>query len=149
MTCWVRSHAVCFPICLLKKCILSAVVDRVSELSDDAIKQMSRQAARYVVQYTREDRGATDSVSGAVYASQSVRFAGGTTAYVAVDADGYNALRDRELPVLPPQAILESGTLEITPSQAFGLGIYEPVSENDFEVLPLFSKIRIGHHFSN
>ena len=61
------------------------VVDRVSELSDDAIKQMSRQAARYVVQYTREDRGATDSVSGAVYASQSVRFAGGVTAYVAVD----------------------------------------------------------------
>ena len=121
---------------LIEKLNPYAVVDRVSELSDDAIKQMSRQAARYVVQYTREDRGATDRVSGAVYASQSVKFAGGVMAYVAVNSDGYAALRDRELPVLPPQSVLESGTLEITPSQAFGLGIYEPVSENDFEVLP-------------
>ena len=72
---------------LVEKVHPFAVVDRVSELSDDAIKQMSRQAARYVVQYTKEDRGAVDSLTGETLAFYSVRFAGGDAfAYVAVDA---------------------------------------------------------------
>ena len=113
-----------------------AIAELVNRFSDKELQTLSKQAARYRVKYERIGRGAKDKDTLEVYARHSVRFAGGIEAYIALDSDDYKALQYKGLPAMPPQEVLDSGFMTLTPEQAFALGIYEQSDLEGIQSLP-------------
>ena len=116
-----------------------AVAKLVNDYSDKELRVLSRQCSRYHVAYEKKDRGATDKETRKVLSNHSVQFDNGRFAYVAINSktyDAYDILKSKGLPALPPKNIAEKGHLELTPSQAFALGIYEHTDIEDINALP-------------
>lgn len=113
-----------------------AIAELVNGFSDKELRTLSKQASRYRVKYERIGRGATDQDTGQVLARHSVQFAGDIEAYVALDFDAYKALQDKRLPAIPPQEVLDSGFMTLTPAQAFALGIYKQSDLDGINTLP-------------
>ena len=113
-----------------------AIAEFVNGFSDKELWTLSKQASRYRVKYERIGRGATDKDTGQVLARHSVQFAGDIEAYVALDFDAYEALQDKGLPAIPPQEVLDSGFMTLTPAQAFALGIYKQSDLDGINTLP-------------
>lgn len=112
------------------------IAELVNGFSDKELRTLSKQASRYRVKYERIGRGATDKDTGQVLACHSVQFAGDIKAYVALDFDAYEALQDKGLPAIPPQEVLDSGFMTLTPAQAFALGIYKQSDLDGINTLP-------------
>ena len=113
-----------------------AVVDLINRLDENKIRLLSRQCLRYRVPYQKVDRSAIDKDTRQVYAHHSVEFNNGVHAYVAVDANAYKALQERDLPMLQPQEIQANGYLTLTPAQTFQFDIYNPDTLDGINALP-------------
>ena len=120
----------------VKGCSPYEVAEIVNRYSDEEITTLSRQCVRYRVSYERIDRSSKNKDALEVYARHSVRFAGGIEAYIALDSDAYKALQYKGLPAMPPQEVLDSGFMTLTPAQAFALGIYEQSDLEGVQRLP-------------
>lgn len=99
------------------------VVEYIRTLTDKQIETLSKSTTRYRVSYTREETGAVDKETEQVLAYHKVHLDNNIWAYVATDTDGYEILREKGEPTIPPQAIEAKGYLELTPAQALLLGI--------------------------
>ena len=113
-----------------------AITKLVNRFSDKELRTLSKQASRYRVKYERIGYGATDRDTGQVLARHSVQFTGRVSAYVSIDFDAYETLQDKRLPALPPQEVLDSGFMTLTPAQAFALGIYKQSDLDGINTLP-------------
>lgn len=112
------------------------VAELVGGLTDQEMRRLSRQCIRYRLPYQRIERGATEKDTLKVLAHHSVGLANGVSAYVAVDYEAYEALQNKGLRVLQPQEVSESGSLTLTPAQAYALGVYSPTDIDAIYDLP-------------
>ena len=94
-----------------------SVAELVDSLTDKEIQELSRQASRYRVPYRKSDRGATDKETQRLLSDYSVQFENGKFAYVSVDWEAYDILKDKGLSALQPQEVSERGYLTLTPRQ--------------------------------
>lgn len=125
-----------------------AVAELVDSLTDNEIKELSRQASRYRVPYKVVNRQLANKDRGNLLADCALRFENGKVVYVPVHREAYDTLRDRRISVIQPLKEFETeaeernrrrtgeGYLTLTPTQAFALGIYNPTNLNDIEALP-------------
>lgn len=104
------------------------VVEYIRTFTDNKIERLSKSTTRYRVSYTREEIGAIDKDTNKELAYHQVNFDNDRWAYVATNTEGYEILREKGEPVIPPQTIEAKGYLELTPAQALDLGI---VNVND------------------
>ena len=131
------------------------VVKYIDTLSDEQIERLSKSTTCYRLAYTRNEKGAVDEDTERVLAYNQAEFDNDIWAYVATDTEGYDILREKSEPVIPPQTIKEKGYLELTPAQALDLGIvnlkdvttleehgyvYESQHWTPFQQLRIFSK---------